>query len=124
VGNPYEGIMFPAKGTVVTASGPGCRVGHAEGQTWLLKGVPPGICSFAFNAMFPAYWTLRFGGSDPSEANPDQMHVTCSAVGCGAQFRIERVSDEEAAHLREAASLITLDDLARTIPSGLSRQVR
>ncbi len=89
-----------------------------------MKGVPPGICSFAFNAMFPAYWTLRFGGADPSEENPDQMHVTCSGRDCGAMFRMERIPEEEATMLHEATSLITLDDLVRTVPSGLSRKVR
>ncbi len=54
--------------------------------------------------MFPAYWTLRFGGADPNEEKPDQIHVTCSRAGCEARFLIERISDEEAAELEKAAS--------------------
>lgn len=104
--NPYEGVMFPVKGEVVSASGDGCRVPHAAGQAWYMKGVPAGICSFAFNAMFPAYWTLRFGGSDPSEPDPDAMHVTCSTHGCGAVFRLSRVTAEEAERLAREAMLI------------------
>jgi uncharacterized repeat protein (TIGR04076 family) len=123
MGNPYEGIMFPVKATVVVGCGQGCRVGHSAGQTWLMRSVPPGICSFAFNAMFPAYWTLRFGGSDPGEPNPDQMTVTCAVPNCGAQFRIERISDDEAAELRAVADAISLEELAATIPTGLSRKV-
>lgn len=120
--NPYEGLMFPVKATVVKATGDGCRVNHEEGQSWLMKGVPAGICSFAFNVMFPAYWTLRFGGSDPAEEAPDVMTVTCSVPGCGASFRVERIDDEEAQQMATQASLITIEDLAETIPSGLSRK--
>jgi uncharacterized repeat protein (TIGR04076 family) len=122
--NPYEGIMFPVKATVVAPSGQACRAPHREAQTWLMKGVPPGICSFAFNAMFPVYWTLRFGGRDPAEENPDQMSVACPVPGCDAQFCIERIGDEEAGQLAAAAATVSLEELASTIPSGLSRKVR
>jgi uncharacterized repeat protein (TIGR04076 family) len=121
--DPYAGIMFPVKATVVEGCGPGCRAPHPAGTTWLMKGVPPGICSFAFNAMFPVFWALRFGGSDPAEPDPDQMHVTCNVPGCGARFRVERISNDEAAELLAIANTITLEDLARTIPTGLSRKV-
>ena len=124
MGDLYEGIIFPVKATVLTSAGQGCRVGHPVGQCWLLKGVPPGICSFAFYAMFPANWTLLFGGSDPNESDPDQMRVTCPAPDCGAQFLVQRISNDEAAQLAEAAKVITLDDLLKTIPAGLSRQVK
>jgi uncharacterized repeat protein (TIGR04076 family) len=124
MGDLYEGIIFPVKATVLASAGKGCRVGHPVGQCWFLKGVPAGICSFAFYGIFPAYWTLHFGGSDPSENDPDRMQVTCPAAGCGAQFLVQRVSDEEAAQLAEAAKVITLDDLLKTVPLGLSRQVK
>ena len=122
--NPYEGVLFPVKAIVLTSASEGCRVRHPVGQSWLLRSVPPGICSFAFNTMFPAYWTLLFGGSDPHESDADQMHVTCQAAGCGAQFLVQRISDEEAIRMEEAARLISLEDLARTIPSGLSKRVK
>lgn len=72
--------------------------------------------------MFPAYWTLRFGGSDPGEVDPDQMNVTCARGGCGARFRLERISEEEAEDLTSRQELITLDDLLEEIPDGLSRR--
>jgi uncharacterized repeat protein (TIGR04076 family) len=121
--SPYAGVMFPVKATVITGCGSGCRAPHGEAQSWLLKGVPAGICSFAFNAIFPVYWTLHFGGIDPAEPNPDQMHAACSVPGCEARFRVERVSDSEAAELLAAANLITLDDLAKSFPTGLSRRL-
>jgi uncharacterized repeat protein (TIGR04076 family) len=123
VSNPYEGVMFPVKATVLEPCGSGCRAPHPAGQAWLMRGVPAGICSFAFNAMFPVYWTLHFGGTDPAEANPDQMHVTCNVPGCGARFRVERISTAEADQMAADANLITLDDLAKTFPAGLSRKV-
>lgn len=122
--NPYQGIMFPVKGTVVEACGPACSVNHPVGTSWLLRGLPAGICSWAFNSIFPAYWTLRFGGVDPNEPNPDQMHVVCGRMGCHARFRIERISEAEAEAKRAAANLITLEDLEKSIPVGLSRRVR
>lgn len=102
--NPYEGVMFPVKTTVIRDCGPGCTVKHKAGKSWYMRGLPSGICSFAYQAMFPAYWTLRFGGADPNEEKPDQIHVTCSRAGCEARFLIERISDEEAAELQKAAS--------------------
>lgn len=122
--NPYEGIMFPVKATVVKECGPGCTIKHEAGQSWYLRGLPAGICSFAYQAIFPSYWISRFGGVDPHEENPDQIHVNCHRAGCGAGFLIERISDEEAAQLHEAANLVTLDDLVKSIPQGLSRQVK
>jgi len=120
--NPYEGVMFPVKGEVVEACGSGCRAPHAVGEAWYMKGVPAGICSFAFNAMFPAYWTLRFAGVDPSEADPDAMHVTCSTRGCGAVFRLSRISVEEAERLASADRLIPADEVL-VIDHGNERPV-
>lgn len=122
MGDEFEGLMFPVKATVTKGCGAGCRVPHEAGQTWYLRSTPPGICSFAFNAMFPAYWTLRFGGTDPAEENPDAMHVGCSQPGCSAQFRVERISDAEAEARRAQADLITTQTLEKTIPKGLSRR--
>ena len=75
MGNQYDGIMFPVKTTVVEGCGPTCRVRHEAGQVWFMRSTPPGICSFAFNAIFPAYWTLRFGGIDPGESDPDDEEL-------------------------------------------------
>lgn len=118
----FEGLMFPVKATVTTGCGTGCRVPHEAGQIWYLRSTPPGICSFAFNAIFPAYWTLRFGGADPSEEDPDAMHVSCSQRGCGAQFRVERISKSEAEALQAQADGITTESLQQTFPIGLSRR--
>ena len=123
MGNDFEGLMFPVKATVTKGCGSGCRVSHKAGQVWFMRSTPPGICSFAFNALFPAYWTLRFGGSDPVEDNPDVMHVGCSQPGCGAQFRVERVSDTEAEELQKQSDLITTEELRNSIPVGLSRRI-
>lgn len=122
MGNIYEGLMFPVKATVTTGCGPGCRAPHKEGQVWYMRSTPAGICSFAFNAMFPVYWTLRFGGTDPSEPDPDAMNVSCGQPSCGARFRVERVSEAEAQELQAQSDLITTEDLQRAFPEGLSRR--
>lgn len=122
MGNEFEGLMFPVKATVTRGCGSGCRAPHEAGQVWFMRSTPAGICSFAFNAMFPAYWTLRFGGTDPAEENPDAMNVACSQPGCGAQFCVERISESEAAELQAAAELITIDSLEKNFPDGLSKR--
>ena len=122
MGNNFEGLMFPVKTTVTKPCGEGCRVPHPEGKVWHMRSTPPGICSFAFNVIFPAYWTLRFGGTDPSEENPDAMHVGCAQPGCGAQFRVERVSEAEAEALQAQADGITTEELQEEFPDGLSRR--
>lgn len=122
MGGEFEGLMFPVKATVTKGCGPGCRAPHEAGQVWYMRSTPAGICSFAFNAMFPAYWTLRFGGTDPAEENPDAMNVGCSQPDCGAQFRVERVSESEAAELQAAADLITTESLEHSFPDGLSKR--
>lgn len=122
MGDDFEGLMFPVKATVTKGCGEGCRAPHQAGQVWLMRSTPPGICSFAFNAMFPAYWTLRFGGTDPAEENLDAMHVNCSQPGCGAQFRVERISQAEAEQLQAQSNLITLESLEKTFPTGLSKR--
>jgi len=101
--NIYEGVMFKVKGTVLSKGGETCAVQHEKGESWLMRGIPEGICSHAFAAMFPAYWVLRFGGKDPNEENPDEIHVQCSRKSCGATFLLERISDEEAARMQEEA---------------------
>lgn len=121
--NPYEGVMFPVKATVSGGSGEGCRARHAPGQEWFMKGVPAGICSFAFNAMFPAYWTLRFGGRDPAEADPDAINVKCSNANCAATFRLTRISGEEAEQLERQSNAIAPAEIP-VIGSGVSRRVR
>jgi uncharacterized repeat protein (TIGR04076 family) len=121
---PLEQVVFPVKATVLSTAGAGCPVGHPVGQTWLLKGVPAGICAFAFNAMFPAYWTLLFGGDDPRTTETGAMQVTCSAAGCGAAFSVKRVPASEAAGLEANANLISLEELQKTIPARVSRQTQ
>ncbi len=123
MGNDFEGLMFPVKATVTKGCGAGCRVSHDVGQVWLMRSTPPGICSFAFNAMFPAYWTLRFGGSDPREDNPDVMHVGCSQPACGAQFRVERIAESEAEEFQVQADNNTTEELQKSFPVGLSRRI-
>lgn len=122
MGDEFEGLMFPTKATVTKGCGEMCRVRHEVGQVWFLRSTPPGICSFAFNVIFPAYWTLRFGGSDPAEEDPDVMNVRCTQRGCDAEFRVERISKAEAEALRAQAELITTEVLQNTIPTGLSRR--
>ncbi len=77
--NPEKVILkiISVKGT--------CDAAHREGQEFDLSGVfnvgtsPDGkaICPSAFNAAYPYWRTLRFGGGFPWEKDKDRVHVAC-----------------------------------------------
>ena len=77
--NPEKVILriLSVKGT--------CAAGHQEGQefdlskdfTVGLSGTPGAVCPSAFNAIFPSWRVLRFGGEFPWEEDKDKAHVAC-----------------------------------------------
>jgi uncharacterized repeat protein (TIGR04076 family) len=62
-----------------------CDACHAAGQEFDLSGditlgysgKPGVICQALFYNIYPAYRTLKFGGSLPWEKDPDVIHVAC-----------------------------------------------
>jgi uncharacterized repeat protein (TIGR04076 family) len=63
-----------------------CDACHSAGQEFDLSGditlgysgKPGVICQALFYSIYPAYRTLKFGGSLPWEKDPDVAHVVCS----------------------------------------------
>ena len=55
-----------------------CDAGHKVGDEFTLgQMVPPGLCAWAFHALFPLAEVLEFGGSFPWEKDPDKATVAC-----------------------------------------------
>jgi uncharacterized repeat protein (TIGR04076 family) len=63
-----------------------CTACHTAGQEFDLSGditlgysgKPGVICQALYYSIFPAYRTLKFGGSFPWEPDPDIAHIACS----------------------------------------------
>jgi len=57
---------------------PACSYGHQPGEEYEIgETCPPGLCSWAFNALYPFATALRFGGSLPWEEVPGRALVSC-----------------------------------------------
>ena len=55
-----------------------CAAGHKAGDNFTIgQKTPPGLCSWAFNSLFPFAEALQFGGSFPWEKDPDKATVAC-----------------------------------------------
>jgi len=87
--------MYPVKLTVVSQKGH-CAAGHKVGDEFESSGMTPGgICLTAFNALFPAMWTLMFGGSFPWSKNPDAERVACPDAENPVVFELQRIRPRE-----------------------------
>ncbi len=55
-----------------------CPLGLKVGDSWEIKDahLPQGMCSWAFNSLYPFLTTLRFGGSFPWESK-GEVRVCC-----------------------------------------------
>ena len=53
-----------------------CHSGHKIGDEWVFDHMTPGgICSLAYNAVYPIALTLQFGGTFPRQEDPDIIEV-------------------------------------------------
>jgi uncharacterized repeat protein (TIGR04076 family) len=55
-----------------------CEAGHKVGDEFIIgQSTPPGMCSWAFQTIFPFAEVLQFGGSFPWEKDPDKATIAC-----------------------------------------------
>jgi uncharacterized repeat protein (TIGR04076 family) len=55
-----------------------CEAGHKVGDEFIIgQSTPAGMCSWAFQTIFPFAEVLQFGGSFPWEKDPDKATVAC-----------------------------------------------
>lgn len=72
--------------------GPGrCSYGHVVGDEWEIgETCPPGLCAWAFNALYPFATVLRFGGTLPWEPENGRARVCCPDPDNNVVFELRR----------------------------------
>ena len=70
-----------------------CEAGHRVGDGFVIgQKTPPGMCSWAFHALFPFAEVLEFGGSFPWETKPGTATVACPDPGNPVVFELQRTT--------------------------------
>jgi len=68
-----------------------CHSGHKIGDEWVLDYMTPsGICSLAYNALYPIALALRFGATFPWSENPDMFTISCPDADVCNRFELRR----------------------------------
>ena len=71
-----------------------CDAGHKVGDEFIIgQTTPPGMCSWAFSALFPFAEVLQFDGAFPWEKDPDVTTVACPDPGNPVVFELRRMRD-------------------------------
>jgi uncharacterized repeat protein (TIGR04076 family) len=84
--------MHDIVATVISQKGT-CSAGHKVGDTFIIgQTTPPGICSWAFNAIFPFAQVLQFGGSFPWEKDPGKATLACPDADNPVVWEVRRIT--------------------------------
>jgi len=76
---------------VVISQKGSCAAGHKVGDKFIIgQKTPPGLCSWAFTALFPFAEVLEFGGSLPWEKDPNKTTVACPDPENPVVFELRR----------------------------------
>ncbi|MFA5309095.1 MAG: TIGR04076 family protein [Dehalococcoidales bacterium] len=68
-----------------------CHYGHQVGDEWVFDyATPPGMCSLAYNAIYPAALALYYGAVFPWTEDPDVIMLSCPDVEVGNRFELCR----------------------------------
>lgn len=69
-----------------------CTYGHKVGDRFKLEpdDEAPGLCAWAYNSIFPAVMTLRYGGSFPWEGEKGTAKVCCPDPANPVVFKISK----------------------------------
>lgn len=71
-----------------------CNQGHQIGEEWLWEDkVPAGLCTFAFNALFPFAQVLKYGGNFHWQDNPDVLTQACPDWEVNNTFEMRRIPE-------------------------------
>ena len=72
-----------------------CHNGHKVGDEWVFRyNTPEGMCSLAFNAIYPMVWALQFGATFPWQEDPDVTTVSCPDPEVNNVFELRRITRE------------------------------
>jgi len=68
-----------------------CSAGHEVGDEFVIdQKTVAGMCSWAFQTIFPFAQVLQFGGSFPWEDDPDRATVACPDPANPVVFELRR----------------------------------
>ena len=68
-----------------------CHSGHKIGDEWVFDYMtPPGMCSLAYNALYPIALALRFGATFPWGEDPDVVTICCPDAEVSNRFELRR----------------------------------
>jgi uncharacterized repeat protein (TIGR04076 family) len=68
-----------------------CHSGHKIGDEWVFDYMTPGgICSLAYNAIYPVALALKFGAQFPWQKDPDVITISCPDQDVQNIFEIRR----------------------------------
>lgn len=69
-----------------------CHFGHQVGDEWEFDhATPAGMCSMAYNSLYPVIFTLRNGGSFPWQEDPDVVEMSCPDGEVHNIFEVRRI---------------------------------
>ena len=69
-----------------------CAAEHKVGDEWVIGSkTPDGMCTSAFNVVYPSAWVLMFGGSFPWETDADVATVACPDAENPVVFQLRRL---------------------------------
>jgi uncharacterized repeat protein (TIGR04076 family) len=72
-----------------------CHIGHQVGDEWVFDYMTPGgICSLAYNAIYPIALALQFGATFPWQDDPDVIQASCPDAEVNNVFELRRVPKE------------------------------
>ena len=72
-----------------------CHFGHKIGDEWLFKhATPEGMCSMAFNSIYPTALVLKYGGTFPWQDDPDVVEASCPDHNVNNVFELRRIARE------------------------------
>lgn len=68
-----------------------CHSGHKIGDEWVFDYfTPPGMCSLAYNALYPSALALSIGGTFPWQEDPDVLTLSCPDAEVNNVFELRR----------------------------------
>lgn len=71
-----------------------CNQAHQVGEEWLWEDkAPDGLCSFAFNSLYPFALVLKHGGNFHWQDNPDVITQACPDWEVNNTFELRRVPE-------------------------------
>lgn len=83
--------LHTATARVVSQEGT-CEAGHRVGDEFPVGELtPPGVCSFAYCALFPQAMALMAGGSFPWEPDRGRAHIACPDPDNPVVFEVRRL---------------------------------